>query len=680
MYRLSLPVLLLTLACKGGPATDKEVEQVGDEGSGDEGNGDEGSDGTPATPDRIELSLSTLVTDINTPVTASVIVYDTDGAVITEPYTLSVSPPDGVTLAGDTLTFAAEGTGYTVTATLSSDAAITDVEGPLIADENPPLITLTSPARGAVATAETLQIDGLVTDAASGVASLTVDGAPVEVAADGSFSALVPLSPGANTPQLIATDPVGHSADLSLGTLWGSFTDPVNAVTRALLVQLNDDALDTLGGAAIGFLDEATLEDALIASNPIVNTSISCYTLKVNVTSFTMGATTLDLDPEPGQLLVTALIEDIAIGLNSRFTPCAGSVQSYPGEITIGSTQIDAALSFDVPAVGDVNATLDDISATTTDVNVDLGGLTTLLSAFGITLSSLGIDVGALIEDEIVASLSDVLPDAFADTLSSVSFAESFDLLGAIADMSAGVSAVELSADALTLVMDATLTAPTSDEVPAIAGALWLEGADPAFEATPDTHIDLSANLMNRLLHAAWAAGALNQDLNAADLGLDPALIALLFPGATTLDLTLRAGLPPVVGEADGSGIFSFTMPEMSVVAVGEVDGVATELANAMIQVEGLVQASVDGPEIAITIEDLAFTADQLSTDPTQTAADEALEEKLSTLAGLLLTDLFPTIPLSLPALGPVVFTGESVAPGGSPALWAVIGGTLTAG
>ena len=28
MYRLSLPLLLLTLACKGGPATDKEVELV----------------------------------------------------------------------------------------------------------------------------------------------------------------------------------------------------------------------------------------------------------------------------------------------------------------------------------------------------------------------------------------------------------------------------------------------------------------------------------------------------------------------------------------------------------------------------------------------------------------------------------------------------------------------------
>ncbi|MCI0582892.1 MAG: hypothetical protein L0227_08355, partial [Chloroflexi bacterium] len=80
-------------------------------------------------------------------------------------------------------------------------------------DLTPPEIFLTAPADGLL----TNQPGVLFTGAVSEPATLTLDGATVAVAGDLTFShGPVPLAHGPNRFQLAATDPIGHTAELSV--------------------------------------------------------------------------------------------------------------------------------------------------------------------------------------------------------------------------------------------------------------------------------------------------------------------------------------------------------------------------------------------------------------------------------------------------------------------------------
>ncbi|HEX6369715.1 MAG TPA: RHS repeat-associated core domain-containing protein [Longimicrobium sp.] len=79
----------------------------------------------------------------------------------------------------------------------------------------PPALTVTAPLDGAVTQAASVAVEGTATGTAP--LSLTVNGAPVALGADGSFSHGVALSVGANTLTLVATDGGGRTATATRG-------------------------------------------------------------------------------------------------------------------------------------------------------------------------------------------------------------------------------------------------------------------------------------------------------------------------------------------------------------------------------------------------------------------------------------------------------------------------------
>ncbi len=80
----------------------------------------------------------------------------------------------------------------------------------VIPDDAPPSLTINSPEDGAEVTEDTVTVSGTVTDKESGVASLTINGNPVDVSKDGSFSYTVTLTEGTNTITIVATDKAGN--------------------------------------------------------------------------------------------------------------------------------------------------------------------------------------------------------------------------------------------------------------------------------------------------------------------------------------------------------------------------------------------------------------------------------------------------------------------------------------
>lgn len=92
-------------------------------------------------------------------------------------------------------------------------------------DNDPPVISITSPANGVTVSASSVTVTGTVSDALSGVASVTCNGAPATVQS-GSFSCLVTLTSGANIITVRATDAAGNSSSATENVTFSNAAAP----------------------------------------------------------------------------------------------------------------------------------------------------------------------------------------------------------------------------------------------------------------------------------------------------------------------------------------------------------------------------------------------------------------------------------------------------------------------
>lgn len=77
-----------------------------------------------------------------------------------------------------------------------------------------PTLNISSPAEGLKTNEDTVTVSGMTNDATSSPVTLTINGDPVIVQSNGSFSKVVNLTEGDNTITIIATDSVGKSTTI----------------------------------------------------------------------------------------------------------------------------------------------------------------------------------------------------------------------------------------------------------------------------------------------------------------------------------------------------------------------------------------------------------------------------------------------------------------------------------
>jgi len=126
---------------------------------------------------------------------------------------------------GDTLSGVAACSGPVIVSTAGANQLVTgiatDVAGnastvstTINLDKTPPVLSITSPTNGATLTSSALTVSGSVSDALSGVAALTCNGAAGTVQS-GSFACSLTLTQGANSISVQATDLAGNTATQS---------------------------------------------------------------------------------------------------------------------------------------------------------------------------------------------------------------------------------------------------------------------------------------------------------------------------------------------------------------------------------------------------------------------------------------------------------------------------------
>src|SRR5205085_3363737 len=104
------------------------------------------------------------------------------------------------------------------------------------------------------------------------LSQVVVNGTPATVASDGSFSATIPLAPGATLVHTVATDAAGGVATDTRSVEAGQRMAPGSNIGKAIATQISAAAFAKLAEVASSTISHADLTALIAPLNPIVHT------------------------------------------------------------------------------------------------------------------------------------------------------------------------------------------------------------------------------------------------------------------------------------------------------------------------------------------------------------------------------------------------------------------------
>lgn len=638
-------------------------------------------------PAGVVLTLSDTDLEVGDSTTAEVSVTDAYGNPIEDAYTLSVDGTGVTVLDGDTITFPEEGE-YTVIATVDG-TELQDSVGPLLVDSTGPDLVVETPERGDWSESYTGTVSGYVTDEWSGVVALTVDGAAVDVASDGTFSTSATWAFGTNVVQTEASDGDGNTANDTRSLIAGSFLGYEQSAPSAMLARLNEGAggLDELEAIGEGLV-AATDLDALIPYPAYSYYEETCidywwdevcfdwYSVSLYITSPRIGSTDMELDPlDSGQLQASFVVYSPSLNWSAS-GDVVGIGYSGSGTITADSITVTLLLTPYVSG-GDIGVTVNSVSVSSSGFDFDFDSW--LYDA----LDYVGVDIDGMIQDYMEDAIADVVydevPSVIGEALQDLEIGYTFTLEDNEFAFLATPDAVTVDGTGITLGLQTAFWTTTWASAYSGLGSLYYDYSQPTWSGSTGTAMSVSADFINQLFYALWGGGLLDMSLTDEDLGLDVSDLALVLPGLTDLTVTTEALLPPTVVPGKGDDLLDLQVGDLLVTIY---DG-AAEPGNEYMQVyvaaeAGLNLSATSDATLSAELGETEIWFDVVYPDASSTEA-AAAEDLLSMLVPLILPELTGALSeIEIPAIEGFTLSGITVTQQGAESGYTVLSGSLS--
>ena len=613
-----------------------------------------------AEPSTIDLVVDSNSVDVGDSVAYDVIVQDAYGNLADAELTWTID--SGASLAEGEIAFDAEGV-YVCTVGVS-DMDISDSETVTV-DSSVPILIVEEPGRAEWTDSEEVLVTGIATDEVSGIRVLTINGVDIDVDADGSFDYDMVLDFGVNIIETLAADndvdETGESNQTSdvRSLLYSSdWFSPDWYRDEALLVRINEGpgGLDQFGAIAPEIMDEVDLDSLLggelYAASGTVFWFFS-YDITMSATSVSYGDVSLSIDAvADGHLEMRMTISDLEMAFvvegSAPFVslPADGlvGIEAMHVDLTVRPTISDGALSFE-----DTTVSVPDPEGLTIEIE---SGLLDLAEGIGLDVETLVVDEMRSSVEAAVGGASDGLLDG---VLGDFGVDEAFDVSGMTYYLQAELGTLEVDDLGMTLGMSTRVVAEEIVSAGALDGPEYLPVFDwwaPDLSVTEEAlSMAMSTDVLNQMMFAMWQGGLLDQELSASDLGVDPALVALLLPDVEMYVVT-TPGLPPVLTpREDVSEGYQYDLT-IGGMAVDIYDGEASEESRVMtlyVAMQTPLALGVTGEEITLTLGDATAYTDMTFTTPDLALSASDIEPLFgAVLAGFVpdLTGELSAIPL----------------------------------
>jgi hypothetical protein len=341
--------------------------------------------------------------------------------------------------------------------------------------------------------------------------------------------------------------------------------------------------------------------------------------------------------PGDGSIEAVVTISDLSIDLEAEISAEIGGIcfsDTMTDTVSIATAEVTLVL---VLSAEDGEIAVEVSSSHSAQSGVDEG-----------MAGELGLDVSGLIGEVMLEMVEESLPAGLEEALSDTTVIQTIPMMGADISLLATVGDVQTTADGVALRME-TL-AECSDAVMSAPGSLSVVGDSPDLS---DDSAAISVDVLNRMLFLAWRSGAMSEVISDDELGLDPTIIGLIFPGASTLSLELEPQLPPVLLDVGADQPLSLDMVELELTAWGEVSGSEQLLGRIAVHLSGEVTPGISDGALSLTIDIASMQADTIDPEPGEVATAEGLEDLMSLFGGSLGGELLGDVSVPLPgALG----------------------------
>jgi Glucodextranase, domain B len=446
--------------------------------------------------------------------------------------------------------------------------------GPPAVDPLAPSVHITSPALGTFAgDVTTLVVRGTATDDTA-VASVEVNGVAAAVAADGTWSATVPVTSGTQLLHAIARDAQGNAGKESRAVVAGPLQPIASAVPEAITATMTAQTFDAIGRGVTGYLKTGDLEALVAPQNPIVNVNPDSTNnfLRAEVTGLSVGdATTVALVPRDGGLALDVELDHVAVQVHLAY-----SVLGAPGsrDVTVAASHIKVTGNLNVGVAGNAfDIKLADQHVEVTGFDVNLGGLPGAVIDVLHLDTLLGPIIGLAIEKLVVPVLN--------TALGGLNQTQTVDVLGTKVDVKVSPAQVTFDSHGAIIELDTMLRAQGDASSP---GYVYLANLTPTMATDRGFQLAIADDAANQLLGSYWAAKGM-------DLGFDLTTGSYGEIGRLYDRVELSAKVPPYI-DARG-GALKLTIGDL-VATFKNGDAIATQVAVSA-EVEIKVVTAADG-------------------------------------------------------------------------------------
>jgi hypothetical protein len=465
-------------------------------------------------------------------------------------------------------------------------------------DTQPPSLHVLTPDRGTLSAGSQVTVTGTATDDQPGL-TVTVNGTPAAVGADGSFSATITVGSGVDVLETHATDAAGNDARDVRAVLAGTLAATDGSTVSPLGAMIGAAGFHALGTAIATQAKQLDFTALGQAMNPVYSSS-GCNSATIDIETITVGDITADLVPGANVLAAKVDLSDVAVTLEVKFKAvCIGGNATVDVHSTVAHVTGNLALGLEA---GKLVATMPDAAV--------------VLDGFSINIHNIPGAIEDLIrgkvrdaaESALTKAIKDEVPKVANEQLSKlVSQSLATQMLGHDLRFTVTPSGVALSPDGLFVATDTTLLLAGGE------GGTFASVAAPLDATTIGASglgIAIAADTLNQLLGGAWAAGAIDQHI--ADLGgvgglLDDdvhslVLHPLLPPTVTADNGTLALALGDMIVSARDANDTEVIQVALSVstplqIAAGANSALAFDLGDPVVKAQVLAQTdAVDNP------------------------------------------------------------------------------------
>jgi len=414
-----------------------------------------------------------------------------------------------------------------------------DPDAPAV-DPNAPRVHITSPARGTFAgDVGTVQVTGTATDD-QGVTAVTVNGVTASLAADGTFTAQVPVRPGTNLLHAIARDAQANQGKETRAVVAGGLEPIETVVQQGLTASLTAQAIDAIGRGVTGFMTGPTLMSAVTPMNPVLDIGTEmgapdCLYVKGDITSVTMSSTSkIKLMPQWVGIYLDATLDRPNVDMGLAY---AASCLDGGRTVSVGATKIriTGVLKMSV-AGGKFEIYLDDEDVQITGFNVDRGGVPGGMVDMLTPETAMGPVRAFMVERLAVPYVNKAL-DGLNQT-------KTINVLGTAVDVRVRPARIDVDIPGAIIELDTELRAHGDTASP---GFVFVPNIVPTMDLTRGFEMAVADDVGNQLLGSFWAAKGM-------DTGVDLANGSYGAIGQLYDRVELTAMVPPFI-DASGDGL-----------------------------------------------------------------------------------------------------------------------------